>query len=1157
MSNKAVPEQRHSEGTDPSHPVSSPLTTAVNEAANSHSIMTLAYSSMLPGEKMRSLNIVCDDRHRLFSAMTSMVCSPKTQYDEDSCISNLPSTKRSRSDVDGCMSDLPSAKRLRRDDDNTSTLLNQTSQSNGDATTPEVGNALDFSSPRRSAPIDATSSCYIDVWLEQFKQRGDPAHLDTAIASWDAAVQVVAEMSPLRVKVLLGLAESLRQRFELLGDLNDLTASIGVFEEAIVSIADVDSIKSACLGLLSICLSTRFQRLGDIADTDRSVSVYEDAVRLTFHDHPLKASYLDMLGVSLSDRFDRLGNVADIDRSISVQEDAVRLTLYDHPDKPSRLGNLGNLLLTRFERLGNIADIDRAISVNDDAVRLIPHDHPDKLGHVNDLGNSLMTRFERLDDVADIERAISMQEDAVRLAPYDYPTKPTYLSNLGTSLATRFQRLGNVADIDRAISVQEDAVRLTPHDHLDKTSRLNNLGNSLSTRFERLGDVADIDRSISLQEDAVRLTPYDHPTKPGYLNNLASSLATRSQRLGNVADIDRSISVQEDAIRLSPHDHPHKPRFLNNLGISLLVRFDRLGDVADIDWLILVQEDAVRLTPDNHPHKLQFLVNLGTSFFSRFRHLRDIADLRSAISTFSGAACSSVGPSSIRLEAALRWIRCAHLISSDSLLDVYAAAIDLVPQVVWLGLPLQDRHRELLRAADVVRDAAVDALARGYRNRAVEWLEQGRSVVWNQLLQLRTPLDELQSRDPTLANRLRQVSYELEKGSGHDMTGAGEMKNDVGYLWRNRPDNTVDSQWSAKRFSPRSDTVSQLAPSAHAGPVVILNASQYRCDALVLLAESDDVLHVPLPDITYEQVENLQKSLNKLLASHGRVISRMDRAIREVVRRGRTTDESFKSILSELWKKVVRPVLDALAFSTPTAGELSRIFWCPTGPFSFLPIHAAGLYGDADTGAKLSDFLISSYTLTLSALILPPHEGTTIDNMRLVAVPQPASDRQTRLPGAQIELGHIKTTLQSLSSTPISLVQSIGTVEDVLTKMKESDWVHFACHGVQDLARHRGGLAFLSACQTATGDKDLPEEAIHLAAGMLLAGYGGVVATMWSIKDSDAPKVAKCVYEQLFRDGNLPDYRQAARALHYAVKGLREEHSAPFMSWIPFIHIGP
>ena len=40
-------------------------------------------------------------------------------------------------------------------------------------------------------------------------------------------------------------------------------------------------------------------------------------------------------------------------------------------------------------------------------------------------------------------------------------------------------------------------------------------------------------------------------------------------------------------------------------------------------------------------------------------------------------------------------------------------------------------------------------------------------------------------------------------------------------------------------------------------------------------------------------------------------------------------------------------------------------------------------------------------------------------------------------------------------------------------------------------------LAVLSACQTAMGDENLPDEVIHLGATLLFAGFRGVVATMW------------------------------------------------------------
>ena len=188
---------------------------------------------------------------------------------------------------------------------------------------------------------------------------------------------------------------------------------------------------------------------------------------------------------------------------------------------------------------------------------------------------------------------------------------------------------------------------------------------------------------------------------------------------------------------------------------------------------------------------------------------------------------------------------------------------------------------------------------------------------------------------------------------------------------------------------------------------------------------------------------------------------------------------------------------------------------------------------------------------------------------------QPPSDGLLPLPGVAAELGRIKAIIEDSSCVTL-LESSVGTVEEVLILMNEADWVHFACHGIQDpenpahsgllsrrftpldvisLSRSRGGFAFLSACQTAKGDKRLSDEVIHIAAGMLFASYGGVIATMWSISDRIAPDVAANVYQELFRDDKWPDHRDAARALHEATK-CTQDRGESFFDWVPFIHVG-
>jgi len=256
--------------------------------------------------------------------------------------------------------------------------------------------------------------------------------------------------------------------------------------------------------------------------------------------------------------------------------------------------------------------------------------------------------------------------------------------------------------------------------------------------------------------------------------------------------------------------------------------------------------------------------------------------------------------------------------------------------------------------------------------------------------------------------------------------------------------------------------------------------------------------------------------------------------------------------------------------------ELVRIWWFTSGFLSFLPIHATGIYGEkAFPGSKLSDFVVSSYTPTLSSIITDSCP-TTLPNLQVLAVALPV---ESGLPSAQKELDCIVNRVGS--SNVKTLVESEATLDNVIAGLRESSFVHFACHGVQDatnpnksalllakssrltlshlhhLSLPHAQLAFLSACQTAAGDETLVQESVHLAAGMLSVGYRGVIATMWSIMDGDAPVVADTVYAQLFKESE-PDPTQAARALDKAIKKLIKDSNGKksFLEWVPFIHIG-
>ena len=259
-----------------------------------------------------------------------------------------------------------------------------------------------------------------------------------------------------------------------------------------------------------------------------------------------------------------------------------------------------------------------------------------------------------------------------------------------------------------------------------------------------------------------------------------------------------------------------------------------------------------------------------------------------------------------------------------------------------------------------------------------------------------------------------------------------------------------------------------------------------------------------------------------------------------------------------------------------TAEErLPHLTWCTTGPLAFLPLHAAG---DYRSKSCISDFVVSSYTPTLDMLLKANSNiPASLFGDSVLLVSQPHTNGYSKIPGADRECNRVSEKF----SRGTVLHHKSATVGTVLEAMDQHSCIHLACHGVQvledptksalilydgqlELSRlmsksmNKAKLAVLSACQTATGDEKLPDEAMHLAASFLAVGYQNVVGTMWSISDDDAPKVAEMFYAKLqmmHEEGN--DKLSVAYALHEAVKQLRKEiGECSFLRWVPFVHFG-
>ena len=251
---------------------------------------------------------------------------------------------------------------------------------------------------------------------------------------------------------------------------------------------------------------------------------------------------------------------------------------------------------------------------------------------------------------------------------------------------------------------------------------------------------------------------------------------------------------------------------------------------------------------------------------------------------------------------------------------------------------------------------------------------------------------------------------------------------------------------------------------------------------------------------------------------------------------------------------------------------MPRIWWCATGPLAFLPIHAAGIYDTSitTTGLTLSDFAISSYIPNVRALTERVLKSSQVLDERgkgktaFFMISQPATPNLPHIPGTTKEVLAIMQLLKNHNVQFLCLEGEVATIDQGITYMETHSCIHFACHAQQNTQEplksrfmlHDGDLelleiikrklegadlAYLSACQTSTGNEKLSEEAVHLAAGMLAAGYRGVVATMWSISDQHGPQVAEDFYAGLIsQDLEHEQLRtdDAASALHYSTQKL-------------------
>ena len=944
--------------------------------------------------------------------------------------------------------------------------------------------------------------------------------------------------------------------------------------------------------MLSVCqllsrawsIGAKFQQHSEAHFIDEAIILDREALGLCTAGHPRRSACSFQLAFHLSARYALLGGVENLNEAILLDRDILALRPPGHPDRSMSLNNLADDLATRYNLLGGVEDLNEAILLDRDALALRPLGDPGRSESLNNLAVHLATRYDLFGGVEDLNEAILLNRDALGLRLPGHPDRPSSLNNLAVDLTTRYNLLSGVEDLNEAILLDRDALGLRPPGHPDRSTSLNNLADDLTIRHKLLGGVDDLNEAILLNRDALGLRPPGHPDRSMSLNNLADDLATRYKLLGGVEDLNEAILLNRDALVHLPPGHPQRSEYLNNLADRLATQYNLLGGIEDLNKAILLCRDALTLRPPGHPHRLESLNNLANHLATRYKLVGDYhtaplenftyccsilftqlhfpEDQERRFSLYTELTGVTRTVSSGDLSTAKAWVNAAEDFHHPTTLLAYETTLRLLVRhlAVFPSLP---QHLTVVRS--LTSSLAADAFSAGLRyqspSKAIELLEQGRGVFWNQLIRLRSPLDDVLQCGPagrTLADEFTHLTSAIRSAFNspgpdqHDRVCHFNLElQDVVSNIRQLPG--LSHFLLPLRFPDLQD-------AAKGGPIIIVNASKYTCDALVVLADKDPA-HIPL-STTQVNVRELVSKMQALI-----VLAKKEDVTRDL-----------GIILRELWDKIVSPITKVLL---QYVRRESRIWWCPTADFSFLPLHAAGPYRKGQE--NLADMFISSYTPTLSALIRARRRGLPNPEMRVqqfVAIGQAEAPKQSKLHSIGIELASIGQCVDGLT-TFTRIEGQEACISRVTDELSRNEWVHLACHGLLDkkqpfesafalydghLTIHRivgcnfmnAEFAYLSACHTTVGDEESPDEVIHLASAMQFAGFRSVIGTMWQVDDKEANKVAPLFYQHMVDMSGRLDHTRAAFALWKTMGSLKSLKSGkvPLDQRILYVHIG-
>lgn len=895
----------------------------------------------------------------------------------------------------------------------------------------------------------------------------------------------------------------------------------------------------------------------------------------------------------LKKRFDRAGDIEDLEEAIQILQRDFQANPGPYQDNTELLSTLGAIFFLRYNEKGRIEDLEQAIELTQKSVELTAIEDENYIHTLNQLSCMFSNKYELTGELAYInkaisfgERAIALGEQALALGLARAPGNSQLLGELAIKLRLRYERTNEIVDLDEAIRITRQAIDLGLTEQLRNPSLVHILSSLLHFKYIRTGNITHIDEAIRILKRAIDTIPEDSPVQARYLESLGSHLGIKFTKTRKVEDICKAIDALRKSIALMPDTHPDLFTVLNNLGRKLGHRYGVSGDIMDLNEAIALLEKSIMLLPNDHPRAVNIFHDLGCMFMSQFERTIEIEDCETALNFFLCGWNSETAQPLDRIRSGVQALQLYVLFAlpmDNRGIDLAIAVINLLPKVHTRALRLTDQEHILSEFKGVVPLLFALLLSVGRLNDALQYFDQGRTVIISQLIDDRSDLSILKQSHPVVAHQYQSLIDEIN--SPLDTTASGVIRRGLNEK-RRRDVDKLDECLKEIRTLPGHErflmgkTVSELQRCAGEGTIVIVNVAPLRSDAVLISSSSVTLLKMP---------QHFAKEAAEWLLKKWTIKKKSEYVAK---------NDDFSAYLSWLWDNCVKHIIYKIK-STKIGQKpgLPKVWWIGSGLGSSMPFHAAGYHNHGSLENAYST-VISSYTPSIKALEYSSSQSRSAkevqpeyNHMLIALMPtSPKGSKEKKAPdplhGVLREKDEIMAVAQGDTNT---IVLDHPSSEEVLKSLQKSYIAHFACHGISDkkspsnsglilqrrdepeqhiqqdrltvqriaqLSLRGAQIAYLSACSTAKNTIS-DGEVIHIVSGFQVAGFPHVIGCLWPAADTVCVEVAaefySLVLEKSPKDAMDED---VAWSLQKAVMKVREESPTTPLEWAQFVHYG-